>query len=500
MRNMKDKSGIFLAILLPLLFIAGMMLWFPFRYVFEFNTDEGINLIKSMMTLKGFELYSEVWSDQPPVLTSMLAFLFRFVGFKVNAGRVVILALSAAILGAATDYLTRRWGFAHAIFGAVALLTLPFYTTLSVSIMIGLPSIAFAMLSFVSLDRWHQNGGAIWLVASGVFLSLSVFTKIWTVILGPIFLVGILLHIWRRRGRASGFVDQIRPLIWWAVGILPVALIVVFFMIGPANILPLINVHLAAGASPEMQAIAETRSISSFLEDSLLVFGLSFIGSLIVVWKKAWHALYLIVWALAGYGLLSWVILPAWFHHQLFITIPAAILAAIAMGSAVVDLGSRLSESRLWRLNSFASVLVLVLSVFMLFDRVPPTVDNFQLDLPNFGSPDLSSDVDFEIVALIGNFSDRTDYLFTDRPMYAFRSGVAMPPELAVITQKRYSTGDPTQEEIYAALMRTKPEQIIIHRFAYPAVREYMENRNFIRVDNSPRTRHYVMREIMDSP
>jgi hypothetical protein len=84
--------------------------------------------------------------------------------------------------------------------------------------------------------------------------------------------------------------------------------------------------------------------------------------------------------------------------------------------------------------------------------------------------------------------------------MYAFRSGVAMPPELAVITQKRYSTGDPTQEEIYEVLMRTKPEQVVIYRFEYPALREYMQTRNFVRVDNSIRARHYVMREILDTP
>jgi hypothetical protein len=143
---------------------------------------------------------------------------------------------------------------------------------------------------------------------------------------------------------------------------------------------------------------------------------------------------------------------------------------------------------------------VVAVGVYFVVDRIPPTADNFRLDLPNFRSPDLSKDVDFEIVALIGDYADHTNYLFTDRPMYAFRSGVAMPPELAVITQKRYSTGDPTQEQIYTILLETKPEQIIIHRFEYPAVREYMETRNFVRVDNSPRTRHYVMRAIIDAP
>ncbi len=496
---MKNKSHLVLTFLLPLVFIAGMLFWFPFRFVFEFNTDEGVNLIKAMMTLKSFDLYSEVWSDQPPVLTYILAAVFRFVGLKVNAGRLLILAMSAATIGAATDYLTRRWGVAHALFGFIALVTLPFFTTLSVSIMIGLPSIAFAMLSFVSLDRWHQHDGVVWLVGSGILLTLSVFTKIWTVILGPIFLLGILLHIWREREPGSRFLDQARPLFWWALGIIPLALVIIVSMISPENLLQLVEVHLAAGDTSDLQVIAETRSINAFLEDSLFLFGLSFLGSLYVIYKKAWHALYLIAWVLIGYAFLAWVVVPAWFHHQLFITIPAAVLGGIAVGSSIRDLLHKTRESGLMKLSALPALLVLLFTGCFLIERIPPTANNFQTNLPNFRAPDLSQDVDFEIVAIIGNYAEQTNFLFTDRPMYAFRSGVAMPPELAVITQKRYSTGDPTQEEIYAALMRTKPEQIVIYRFEYPAVLEYMETRNFVRVDNSPRARHFVMREIIDA-
>lgn len=496
---MKKNQQIIITIVLPSLFLVGMLLWFPFRYVFEFNTDEGVNLIKAMMTLKGFRLYSDVWSDQPPVLTAMLATLFRWVGLKVNVGRLLILAMSATTIGAATDFLTRRWGIWHAVFGFIVMITLPFYTTLSVSIMIGLPSIAFAMLSFVCLDRWHQFGQNVWLLASGIFLALSVFTKIWTVILGPMFLAGILIELCRRKKGESKAFGQVRPLMWWVLGLVAVTLIVVIFMIGFENLSQLIKVHLAAGESPEMQLIAETRSLNSFLEDSQVVFGLSLMGFVYVIMKREWHTLYLVAWVVVAYAFLMMVVVPAWFHHQLLVTIPAAMLGGIAMGSAIEDIVRKVRESELLKFSTVPALLVMLLIVYFVFDRVPPTADNFRLDFPNFRAPDLSKDVDFEIVALIGDYADRTHYLFTDRPMYAFRSGVAMPPELAVITQKRYSTGDPSQEEIYDVLMETKPEQIIIHRFEYPAVREYMKTRNFVRVDSSIRSRHYVMREIMDS-
>jgi hypothetical protein len=270
-------------------------------------------------------------------------------------------------------------------------------------------------------------------------------------------------------------------------------------VIGLENLPQLIGVHLAAGENPEMQLIAETRTLNSFLKDSLLLFGLAFSGSLYVIAKKKWHTLYIIAWTLTAYVFLWFVVIPAWFHHQLLITIPAAMLAGISVGSATSDLMARARASRLVKISTLPALLVVVLAGYLLVERVPPSADNFQSGLPNFRSPDLSQDVDFEIVALIGDYAEETNYLFTDRPMYAFRSGVSMPPELAVITQKRYSTGDPSQEEIYDVMMNTKPEQIVIYRFEYPAVREYMETRNFVRVDNSPKARHYVMRALVDS-
>jgi hypothetical protein len=140
------------------------------------------------------------------------------------------------------------------------------------------------------------------------------------------------------------------------------------------------------------------------------------------------------------------------------------------------------------------------LSTVLAYQRIPPTINNFRIDLPNFGTYEPSDQVDFEIVALIGKYAEQTHYLFTDRPMYAFRSGMRVHPGLAVITQKRYTTGEPSQEEIAAILEEIKPEQVILSRFEIPAVKEYMSTRNFVRVDNSPVSRHYVRGDIFAEP
>jgi hypothetical protein len=100
----------------------------------------------------------------------------------------------------------------------------------------------------------------------------------------------------------------------------------------------------------------------------------------------------------------------------------------------------------------------------------------------------------------MSKYVDKTKHLFTDRPMYAFRSGIPVHPYLAVFTRKRYATGQPSQEEILSILLETKPEQVILGRFNIPAAQEYMETRNFVRVDSSPRSRHYVKRDIYEQP
>jgi hypothetical protein len=496
----KNKLRILVSLLFPLAFVTGMLLFFPFRYRFEFNFDEGINLIKSMMTLRGYGLYSEVWSDQPPIFNAIMTLWFSLVGMKVNAGRILVLGFSTILLISAMHYLQRFWGIPHAIFGMIAIITLPFYTTLSVSVMIGLPSITFALLSFVGLARWHQNESVYWLIISAIFLALSVMTKIWTVILVPIFVAGI---IFNKAGFFQGkpsLRDSIRPLLAWSLGFILVASLISLILIQPIYIPHLVSAHLAAGETDVIQSIAEGNPMNSYLDDSLAIFILAIFGVIKVIRSRMWHGLYLAAWILSAYLLLLWVITPFWHHHQILITIPAALLASVAAGSAFTDLSRRLRESKIWTPKVIPSAAILLVSVFFVYQRFPPTLKGFNSDLPNLGTYAPEDQPDFEIVAIMSKYVDKTKHLFTDRPMYAFRSGIPVHPYLAVITTKRYATGQPSQEEILSILLETKPEQVILSRFNIPAVQEYMETRNFVRVDSSPRSRHYVKRDIYEQP
>ena len=79
-RNWKSKLGdILLPIVIALIFFAITFSYYPFRERFQFNTDEGLNLMRSMLVTLGHPMYREVSSDQPPLFTQVLALLFRVV-------------------------------------------------------------------------------------------------------------------------------------------------------------------------------------------------------------------------------------------------------------------------------------------------------------------------------------------------------------------------------------------------------------------------------------
>ena len=72
-------------------------------------------------------------------------------------------------------------------------------------------------------------------------------------------------------------------------------------------------------------------------------------------------------------------------------------------------------------------------------------------------------------------FAPQTNWVITDKPMYAFRVGLPVPPDIAVMTRKRLVTGNITEEQVIDAVMEWKPEQVLLGRFEFPTLESYLE-------------------------
>jgi hypothetical protein len=212
-----------------------------------------------------------------------------------------------------------------------------------------------------------------------------------------------------------------------------------------------------------------------------------------VIRRRLWTALVLPAWSAGGTLLLA-ANAATWYHHQLLVTVPAAILAAIALGDA---LSRVLPPRRMVWPGGALPVVTLALGAGFLFSRLPPTLAQFDLRLPNVNDLD-PGDGDREIVRLISEYAPHTNWIFTDRPMFAFRAHLSVPPFLAVFTKKRLETGALTTEQILAVLEEYRPEQILNARFRLPVLQQYMRTRSFRRVDSHSSYRLYVRVDIQN--
>jgi len=142
-------GDLLLPIAIALIFLAFTFSYFPFREKLQFDTDEGLNLMRSMLVVRGHSLYSEVSSDQPPLFTQILALLFRVAGFEVNPARSLVLLFSTLLVWSGAQFLQITWGKLAAILFLPMVIMVPRYLVLSTAVMIGVPSIALA--SVISL-------------------------------------------------------------------------------------------------------------------------------------------------------------------------------------------------------------------------------------------------------------------------------------------------------------------------------------------------------------
>ena len=170
----KPVGTVLLPIVIALVFLAFVFSYYPFREKLQFDSDEGLNLMRSMLVVLGHPLYREVSSDQPPLFTQLLALLFRVVGFEVNPARLLVLLFSTLLVWSCAQFLQITWGKLAAILFLPLVIMAPQYLRLSTSVMIGLPSIALAAVSMLFVTFWHQNKRTVWLILSGFMLALSV--------------------------------------------------------------------------------------------------------------------------------------------------------------------------------------------------------------------------------------------------------------------------------------------------------------------------------------
>ena len=80
-----------------------------------------------------------------------------------------------------------------------------------------------------------------------------------------------------------------------------------------------------------------------------------------------------------------------------------------------------------------------------------------------------------DVIAL----APKSNWMVTDLPMYAFRAGIPVPPEIAVLSEKRVLTDNIDDEYLINIVKQYDPELVLLGRRRYPILESYLEGNNY---------------------
>ena len=490
------KGNFLIPALVALVFFAFTFSYFPFREKLQFDTDEGLNLMRSMLVVKGYPLYSEVSSDQPPLFTLILGLVLRIAGFEVNPARMLVLLFSALLVWAGAQFLSLTSGKLSAILFLPLALIVPRFLELSVSVMIGIPSIALALLSMTFISFWHMNRKDLWLILSALALVCSVLIKLFTGFLAPTIVIGLTISVYLNNPTVGFSWKKLRPALIWSICFGGLGLLLGLSLVGPQNILAIITPHVSADTAEEFQG--GLFALNTHLEASfpLILFGL--FGALVCAFKRNWLFLYPLAWAVVAYILFSFHS-PVFYHHQLMVTLPITLLGAAGAGEGISSLVSIRKPTDLVRLQAALAAVVVIGYALTLF-HYTPVLGKELMDSPRISGFTLKATRGkLDVLQTMEEYADQTNWVVTDMPMYAFRTHLPVPPLLATFSVKRLVTGSLTEEDILTTMREYKPEQVLMARFVISPLEAYLAEhyklvlskeffRLFIRNDLAPAT------------
>jgi hypothetical protein len=430
----------------------------PFRQVVAFDPDEGNNLMKARLVADGHGLYSEIWSDQPAVFTWMLRAWLGVTSWSVEAGRLLVLLCSCVLVWALYQSLRLTAGHLGAIASCGLLVFSAGYLRLSVSVMLAVPSLMFAMLSVYAVLRYrlaapHQP---YWPALSGVCLALAVGVKMWTGMLVPVLALAVLLAV---RGSGQGEAAPRawrRPLAWWTVGFASSVLLLLLVTVPLHEIGQLLSPHLDVRGTRDFHA--HTMGFwRHFLDDIAIVLP-ALVGLVFAIRKRLWMAAVPVAWA----GLATIVLAghePLWYHHYLMVSVPLCWLAGIAVSElpALFRTGGFGSWKGRRTALAWGLSLPIVVAAALFAWSLPGFVhDNFTM------WPTRDTLRDRHLVELMTRLAGDTRCVVTDRQLLPFRAGLRVPPELCVTSLKRRWAGHLSDERLLEQLQAYQPGLVFL--------------------------------------
>jgi hypothetical protein len=234
--------------------------------------------------------------------------------------------------------------------------------------------------------------------------------------------------------------------------------------------------------------------ITFYLRDAWAILVLAALGAFYTIRQRRWLMLYPLAWMVSALLILL-NLRPVWFHHQMLVTLPAALLAGGAAAETLrlipraVRSPASLGKAWIWLAGGSLAILL------VLATRPMQAISQYYQAAPLVSEP--RAPFEDRVMRKISQYADQTNWMVTDLPMYAFRAGIPTPPELAVISGKRFAAGELTEQDIIAAVNRYQPEQVLIGRFELPRLEQRLAENYLLILEREGDLKLYVRADLL---
>lgn len=158
--RLRDYWGCLLVVVALLILYTQL----PLGTALEFSSDEGYEVMKPFLYNQGHILYTEIWDDQPPVFTILIATAFKSLGTTILSARLVTATFGLILFIVFHELVRRRSSQWSALLATFLLLSSPGPLPLSVSVMQEVPAMATGLLAawlFISVGKVATLGVAV---------------------------------------------------------------------------------------------------------------------------------------------------------------------------------------------------------------------------------------------------------------------------------------------------------------------------------------------------
>ena len=444
-----------LSLLVPLCFVLLIISVAPLGTALEFGADESYELMKGFLLSRGFPLYDQIWSDQPPLHTALLAFLFRLFGPSALAARLLSVAFAALALWSLYELIRSRSGIIAAWIGTVLLALSPHFLQLSVSAMIVLPAMALGLLSVWILFQYRPEWGRWLLFCSGLTMGLALQIKLAAVLFIPALVIELFL-VHRRAGEAHRLTWHpfARSILVWNVGaVLGFGCLWALFPAANADFL--LETHFSEQTRTAFEADGSFRQFHEALWYDLGALATAVAGLGWILLRRLWKLLFPGVLLITVY-VFHCFHRPYWYFHYLHFAIPLAWLSAVALKEFVAYLLN--AKLKQFVRPPFSAALVHLLwagLAALLLSDLPQKAAQSWITI----TAALPANQDPLVEELRRHFH-QTKWVVVDRTICAFHAEMLVPPPLAVVSVKRVQSGRFTPKDLLATIIQYKPELV----------------------------------------